>query len=200
MTYAKKTAAALIDEASAAMGLFEPPARAFFRELLDATLNRLYTDVIEERTVAAYSLTDGGIALSAIVSPTGAPVREEDLCAVWLDGKGARYLSPAAAEALGALTTPCYTVRDGVILPLCHAEEVRVCYLLRPAPCTEENEGDYRIPLGDEFVPILFARLCGEGYKRAGEDELAAKWLADYNHLLADFAAVAAAARARREG
>jgi hypothetical protein len=198
MMHASKKAAALIDEATAAMGLFSPPDRAFFRDVMNECLTRLYTDVVCESARVSLAPTEGRVPLSQILSPSGAAVREEDVLSVSLDGIDARYLAPDRTAAATGASAPFYTVTGGAIMPLSPARDVCVCFLVRPPLCEEEGEADYEIPLSLEFLPLLFARLCGEGYRRAGEDALAAKWLADYNHRLTDFAAYMAAAKARR--
>ena len=77
---------------------------------------------------------------------------------------------------------------------------MRAVFLLRPPLCDEENEEEYEIPLAPEFLPLLTARLFGEGYKAANEDELAAKWLSEYNGRLEDLAAYLRASVAAKEG
>jgi hypothetical protein len=126
-------------------------------------------------------------------------VREEDVLSVYLDGKCARYLLPCDFMIASALKAPYYTIDGDTLLSNREGCEMKVIFLVRPSLCTEENEGDFDIPLSPEFLPLLSARLFGEGYKAANEDELAAKWLAEYNGRLADFAAYLHAARAAKE-
>ena len=199
MMHASRTAKSVLGEAISAMGLFSPPERAFFREVMNECITRLYTDVVKESACATLSPTDGRVPLSLIPSPTGESVREQDLLSVALDGADARYLPPERASAAIGVAAPHFTVSEGAVIPLSPAGEVCVHFLVRPPLCREEGaEEEYEIPLSDEFLPLLHARLCGEGYRREGEDTLSAKWLADYNHRLTDFAAYLAAAKLRR--
>lgn len=198
MMHATKTAASLIDEAIESMGLFAPPDRAFFREVMNECLSRLYTDILVESASATVPLSDGGLALADIPTPTGEGVREEDLLTVAIDGLDARYLPPALFASAKGVHAPFYTVSDGKILSLHAGSEARVCFVLRPPLCREGEEESYLIPLAPEFLPLLSARLCGEGFRHEGEDGLAAGRLADYNHRLSDFAVYVAAAKERR--
>ena len=198
MMHATKTAAALIDEALACMGLFAPPDRAFFCEVMNECLSRLYTDILRECASVTLPIVGGALALDAIPSPTEEGVREEDVFALALDGRDARYLPPDLAAAASGASAPFYTVTDGKIIPLCEASEARISFVLRPPLCREGEEESYEIPLAPEFLPLLSARLCGEGFRRAGEDALAASWLADYNHRLSDFAVYVETAKGKR--
>ena len=196
--HADKTAASLIDEVLADMGLFSPPARSFFREVMNECLTRLYTDILQESASASLPLSDGTLSLNAIPSPTGEEVQEEDILSLALDGRDARYLSPAHASAATGTDAPFYTVADGKILALCKAKEARICFIVRPPLCKADEEESYEIPLAPAFLPLLSARLCGEGFRHEGEDALAANWLAAYNHRLSDFAVYVESAKKRR--
>lgn len=200
MTHATKTAKALLDEVTGALGLFAPPTREFFRDTLNECLCRLYTDVIREAVSVSHTVEGGRIPLASLSSPSTVAVRGEDILSVYADGDCARYLLPCDFMIAGGLKTPYYTVDGEDILLNRESCEARVLFLLRPMLCTAENEEEYEIPLPPEFLPLLSARLCGEGYKAANEDELAAKWLGDYNGRLSDFAAYLRLSRAAKEG
>lgn len=195
MMHSVKTAAALLDETTAALGLFSPPSRDFFRDVLNECLCRLYTDVVREVVSVTHTVEGGAIPLAALAAPTGVAVREEDVLSVYVDGHYARYLLPCDFSVAGGLKAPYYTLEGDRLLFNREAGQARVSFVLRPMLCTEENEGTYEIPLSPEFLPLLTARLFGEGYKAANEDELAAKWLSEYNARITDLAAYLRMAR-----
>lgn len=96
------------------------------------------------------------------------------------------------------------TVTSGVIFPNTYYKnneklyfntkeqptELTVVYYVKPklVKTDEEDEigeGNVMIPI--EFIDLVKAKLRGEAYKLANEDNIAAKWLNDYNNLLETF-------------
>lgn len=64
---------------------------------------------------------------------------------------------------------------------------IKVIYKVRPVPKTEATYGDLNVMVPTEFIDLVKAKLRGEAYKVANEDDVAAKWLNDYNVLLETF-------------
>lgn len=60
-----------------------------------------------------------------------------------------------------------------------------IVYFVRPALHAANDNS--RVMLPTEFVELAKAKMRGEAYKLANEDELSAKWLNDYNVLLETF-------------
>ena len=98
------------------------------------------------------------------------------------------------------------TVASGVIFPNTYYKdnnnigfntetepsEITIVYFVKPALITVAvNDGidDAKVMIPIEFIDIAKAKLRGEAYKLANEDNLAAKWLNDYNTLLETFKA-----------
>lgn len=61
--------------------------------------------------------------------------------------------------------------------------ELTIVYFVKPALATDTS--NVMVPI--EFIDLVKAKLRGEAYKLANEDNLAAKWLNDYNVLLETF-------------
>ena len=69
-------------------------------------------------------------------------------------------------------------------------EHLTVVYFVRPAlvKVTEDDEiVDANVMIPIEFIDLVKAKLRGEAYKLVNEDNIAAKWLNDYNNLLETF-------------
>lgn len=191
-------AATVLTDVIEGLSLYAPPPRGFFRDVLNECLTRLYTEVLLERAITDLRPNGRSVPLSDIPTLSGTPVRGEDILSVSLDGRGARYLSPDQLSVASEVDAPYYTLEGEQILLSREAKTLRVCFVLRPPLCTEENEATYRIPLFPEFMPLLTARLRGEGYRAANEDALAAKCLEEYNHRLDGFVSYLTLARAAK--
>lgn len=189
MMQSTTTAASLIDEVIEGMGLFAPPPRAFFRNTMNECMTRLYTELVREAGVQTLAVAGAFLPFTSILSPTGVPVQREDILAVYADGHQARVLRSDLFDLTVSDKRNFFALDDMGIMLAFPARILRVRYLLRPPLCTAQNEDSYLIPLSPEFMPLLRARLLGEGYKAANEDALAAKWLSEYNQALDGFAA-----------
>ena len=67
---------------------------------------------------------------------------------------------------------------------------VRVIYFVRPALKTVNSSdvvGSGNVMLPVEFIDLAKSKLRADAYKIANEDNLAAKWMNDYNVLLETF-------------
>ncbi len=87
----------------------------------------------------------------------------------------------------------CYYDAYGKLgLKINDAGAVTVIYNTRPALKVLTNAGDVEggnVMVPVEFIDLIKAKLRGEAYKLSNENELAAKWMNDYNALLDTFKA-----------
>ena len=70
--------------------------------------------------------------------------------------------------------------------------EIRIIYFVKPALVTVSETdviSDDNVMIPVEFIDLVKSKLRGEAYKLANEDNLAAKWLNDYNTHLETFRA-----------
>ena len=175
-----------LDELIADMGLYQQRDRAFYRERMNEALSFLYKAVIRWREEGEGVPQSGRLSCAAITSSVGTAMQGPDVLAVFRGSRQLRYLPPADLPAAAGMEGFYTVTNDMILLSDGKNDRLRVIYLVRPLRYHEESESTV-IPLPDEFIPMLAARVRGEAYRLAGEDELAAKWLAVYNAGLADF-------------
>lgn len=193
----------LLDETISEMGLYEEIPRATYRRVLNETIGRLYGEVVrEEREVLCSPDVDGAVAISSVSLPSdNAPLREEDILGIHKGSQVIHYLPPSHFHLVSSEDGNFYTVKDQSIrfTPTFTEHGMRVIYLCRPKPYSESDEGRM-LPIPDEYLSLLRAKLRGEIFKLANEDSLAAKWLGEYNAALPAFAAYCERARRERVG
>ncbi|MBQ8350747.1 MAG: hypothetical protein IJY20_01725 [Clostridia bacterium] len=190
---------AFLDSLITDMGLYNDRDRGFYRDRMNETLTFLYTAVIRERAEGKATPLGGLIACADIPTPDGtAAVQPSDILAVYCGSHQLRYLPPENLHAADGMSCCFYTVtEDGILLS--HANTVqplRVIFTIRPPQYGADGE-DACLPMPEEFVPLVAAKIRGDVYRAANEDELSAKWLAVYNSLLSDFYDYLAARRRR---
>ena len=189
MLQANTTIGELLDGITADMGLFTERDRAFYRGLMNETLTFLYAAVIRMRAEGVGYVAAGILPFISIPTPLGTgTVQQQDVLAVYRGKQQLRYLPPAALGTAAEMPPVYYTVTTrGIELARADvADPLRVVFTLRPPQYGEGDEGT-PVPLPQEFVPMLAAKIRGEAYRAAGEDALSAKWLGVYNAYLADF-------------
>lgn len=187
----------IIDETMTELGTYEELSRATCRTLLNETLGRLYTDVVREEAEVACSPADGAISFSALILPSdNAGLRAEDILRIRKGTQFIHYLPPQRFTLVQSADGNFYTVQGGKLLftPTFTGHGMHLTYLRRPRPFTEGDEGRM-LPIPDEYVSMIRAKLRGEMFKLANEDALAAKWLGEYNAVLPAFAAYCERAR-----
>lgn len=188
MLRASKTVGEFLDELIADMGLFETRDRAFYRDRLSEALIFLWSAVIRMRASGEATPKNGLLPCGNIPVPDGAgAVHPRDVLAVYCGGRQLRYLPPEELASAAGMPYCFYTVTpEGIRLSHTEAAQpMEVVFTLRP-PIYGESDESRPVPLPDEFLPMLAAKVRGEVYRLANEDGLCAKWLAVYNAGLAD--------------
>lgn len=170
------------------------PDSAFIR-WLNTVEQTVYTELIREmRSVhLTVDYVDGdtpSFSLSDIVPSNGEdPVIFDDILKVYVDGIELDRVSLISGTTFDNLGM--YYVDGGRVMvkTLVPASEVTVIHVVRPAKKAVENGELPRetVKLPAEWLEIAASRLRGEAYKLANDDNLAAKWLNDYNLYLEQF-------------
>lgn len=202
MFSASLTVGDLIDEVIDSVGLYTAHDRSVYLDTFNECISRLYTELIREvHSISATPLSSQVILASLAPQVGAADLRGSDIVGVQAGKKPLRYLPPARFS-LCSKNDCVYTLKGDVLLlayPTTLGNTVSIFYLIRPTVYSATQEG-VRIPFPDEFLPLLRARLRGEGYRLANEDTLAAKWLGEYNTLLEEFRLWLASTTAGKEG
>lgn len=177
-----------LDELIADMGLYEGCERALYRQKMNETLQFLYAVIIRSEAEGTATPQDGLIPRSAIPTASNvAGVQLNDVLAVYDDSRQLRYLPPADLPAAAGLPGFYTVTQEGIRLSDASITyPLRVRFTERPHPYGADSENAY-VPLPNEFLPMLAARIRGEVYRLVNEDAPAAKWLALYNAYLEDF-------------
>lgn len=179
MIYDSKTSAkAVIDDVinEADIALEIPPA-TYLRWLNELEQN-IYGGIVKGTRKEETTGADGKITIGGAV---------EDITAIY---SGTDALAKVSAELLPLMrNSNFYAICDGEVLTDYGDGEFAVYYIDRPALKTSSNYNTETVKVPTEFLELVYSKLRGEAYKLANEDGLAAKWLADYNARLADFAA-----------
>ena len=183
------TAKALIDEAISELGLFKEPARATLYRLFNECLTRLYTEVICHRECLEMTCTSGTLTYSDLKTKLGQSISAEDICDIAVKSPFNPILRATAwTQKLLPSNTACYVCdKNRITFYPSTRQTYLIFYVYHPLPVTADTESTATVALPEEYHSLLRAKLRGEAYKLANEDELAAKWLGEYNLLLEDF-------------
>lgn len=154
-------------------------------EIPDATyigwLNRLeqfcYSEIIKEQREITVSNPTSPVLLSDLtVSEAEAPIRFEDIYAVYADGVQLMKTTLASGQIFPD-TFYKHNDKLGFNSPYM-TRELKIIYFARPKTKASKT-GNVMFPV--EFMDLVKAKMRGEAYKLANEDEQAGKWLNDYN-------------------
>lgn len=175
------------------------PASAYYRWIssLEALL---YSDVLLFDRQASLTAVDGFLDLSLLTVGDGErAVLFDDVRKVYIDGEELTRSGRVGAYQFDEEKSIYYPDENGIRVSVYGEggdETYDIIWRVIPAPKT--GDGD-EVMLPMEWLDMVMARLRGEAYKVANDDEQAAKWLGDYNTQLASFREWAAV-RGRRYG
>lgn len=163
------------------------PASAYYRWIssLEALL---YSDVLLFDRQASLAAVDGFLDLSLLTVGEGErAVLFDDVRKVYLDGEELTRSGRVGAYQFDEEKSIYYPDENGVRVSVYGEggdETYDIIWRVIPAPKT--GDGD-EVMLPMEWLDMVMARLRGEAYKVANDDEQAAKWLGDYNTQLTSF-------------
>lgn len=186
---AEEFAASISDSVN--VGCAIPPE--FYLDELSRLEQLLYSEQIREERLLYTVATDGEIDLGeAIVPDRERTPCVDDVFAVCVGSRPLRRRRLSEAYMLDPDEgEECYYASDRDKLSLCLSdgdEGAEVAVFYRAAPRLKRGDGAAdTVALPFEFLPLAEAKLRGEAYKRAEDDVAAARWLSEYNALLAAF-------------
>jgi hypothetical protein len=157
---------------------------------LNSLQQLLYSEFIrEQRRINIDSPPPGVIALSEPAldpAPGESRPRFEDIYLVYADG---RELIKTSLSGGALFPGAYYKVGSDLGYNVEGVGCIEIIYFVRPVliSVTDDVIGAGSVMLPYEFLDLVKARLRGEAYKLANEDDTAAKWLNDYNVLLENF-------------
>lgn len=144
-----------------------------------------YSEFIKEQREIIVENPTTSVSLANLeISTDEAPIRFEDIYAVYSDGVQLMKTTLASGQIF---PDTFYKNGDNLGLNLPYmTKELKIIYFVRPKIKTAET-GNVMMPI--EFIDLVKAKMRGEAYKLVNEDSVASKWLNDYNVLLENFKA-----------
>lgn len=142
-----------------------------------------YSEFIkEQREITVQNPTETIKIDELPISEDEAPIRFEDIYTVYADDV---QLIKSTLASGKIFPDTFYKHNDDLCINTPYAtSEITIVYITRPKIKTDDS-GYVMFPT--EFLELVKAKLRGEAYKLANEDNLSAKWLNDYNILLEHF-------------
>lgn len=160
---------------------------------LNSLQQLLYTEVIKEQKKVEFTppFENNLIDISSVtVAADENKPRFEDVYAVYADDV---QLIKSTVTSGVIFRNTFFRITDQLAFNTEKTPDtVTIVYIVKPALITTTSDGninDANVMVPIEFIDLVKAKLRGEAYKLANEDDIAAKWLNDYNILLETFKA-----------
>ena len=154
---------------------------------LNAIEQLLYGEIIREQKRFILKVPNDSVIDFSVIEPDAGEdaIRFEDIHTIYADDT--QLIKSTVASGV-IFPNTFYKTHNKLGLNLDKkVDELTIIYFARPVLKTEDNIEREFIRVPAEFIELIRAKLRGEAYKLANEDELAAKWLNDYNVLLENF-------------
>lgn len=180
------TAKNLIDEVKGEVDIALEIPDANYISWLNSLEQLLYRDIIQEQKEHIVQLPEipTGLLGKLVTDENEDAVTFEDLHAVYIDKT---QLIKSTVTTGTIIPDTYYKQNNELSVNVRFPKELKIICYVRPKLKTEDNFNDKYVMVPVEFIDLVKAKLRGEAYKLANEDNLAAKWLNDYNVLLETF-------------
>ena len=176
----------LVEELTSEVDIALDIPNATYVSWLNSLQQILYTEIIKEQKKIAIKPAPSNPFSVSLLNAQNA--RFEDIHSIYADS--VQLIKSTVASGV-IFPNTFYKQNDNVgynteKVPT----EMTIVYFVKPALVTvtaDDKINDANVMVPVEFIDLVKAKLRGEAYKLANEDNLAAKWLNDYNTLLETF-------------
>ena len=176
----------LVEELTSEVDIALDIPNATYVSWLNSLQQILYTEIIKEQKKIAIKPAPSNPFSVSLLNAQNA--RFEDIHSIYADS--VQLIKSTVASGV-IFPNTFYKQNDNVgynteKVPT----EMTIVYFVKPALVTvtdDDKINDANVMVPVEFIDLVKSKLRGEAYKLANEDNLAAKWLNDYNTLLETF-------------
>ena len=156
---------------------------------LNSLQQLIYSEIIKEQKKKTIATSNSRIMfLDILPEEDESGIRFEDIHTVYT--KSGVQLIKSTLTSGNIFPNTYYKENNGIGFHTTdESGELTIIYFVRPALIDASAIGDAKVMLPIEFIDLAKSKLRGEAYKLANEDNLAAKWINDYNVLLETFKA-----------
>lgn len=173
----------LIDELRDEVDIAVEIPTSTYLEWLTSLEHLCYSEIIKEQREISVTNPKTPVKIDELtISDDEAPIRFEDIYTVYADDV---QLIKSTLASGTIFPDTFYKYNDDLgFNSLYNTRELKIVYLTRPKIKTDDS-GCVMFPV--EFLDLVKAKLRGEAYKLADENNQSAKWINDYNIKLEHF-------------